>query len=75
MRVRSGAQVLADQPVEGTYKIGEAIRIDLEWRGSAYLQVRLNGAEAQRIDLPFVPTTVRIISGSADVAVTDVSIQ
>ena len=55
--------------------IGQAIPIDLEWRGGAYLQVRLNAAEAERLELPFVPTAVRIISGSADVKVKDISVQ
>ena len=75
LSIRNGAQHLGDRPINGVFKIGEVIMIDLEWRGSDYLQVRLNGAEAQRLDLPFVPTTVQIISGSADVEVADISIQ
>lgn len=75
MRVRSGAQVLGVRSLDGIFMIGQAIPIDLEWRGGAYLQVRLNAAEAERLELPFVPTAVRIISGSADVKVKDISVQ
>ena len=66
---------MGEQPFDGTFKIGEAIPIDLEWHGGAYLQVRVNAAEVRRLDLPFVPAAVRIISGSADVEITDISIQ
>lgn len=75
MKVRSGAQVLGSRAIEGDFKIGREIAVDLNWRGDEYLEARLNGAEPQRINISFVPAAIRIISGSADVAVTDIAIE
>lgn len=75
VKVRSGAQVLDSRSIEGEFKIDKTIAIDLNWRGGDYMEARLNGSEAQRLNIPFVPAAIRIISGSADVAVSDISVQ
>lgn len=75
LKVRNGAQVLGSRAIDGDFKIGRGIVVDLNWRGGEYLEARLNGAEAQRIDISFVPAAIRIVSGSADVAVTDIAIE
>ena len=75
VEVRNGGQVLRNRSIEGDFKIGEAIAIDLNWRGGDHMEARLNGSEAKRLNISFVPAAIRIISGSADVKVTDISVQ